>query len=67
MKEKLTGYLKMIGLDQSDLAKLLEIQQNTLSFKINSKREFKRSEMIAITKLIQKKIPNVTMDEIFFE
>ncbi|WP_290453892.1 hypothetical protein [Romboutsia ilealis] len=57
----------MIGLDQSDLAKLLEIQQNTLSFKINSKREFKRSEMIAITKLIQKKIPNVTMDEIFFE
>lgn len=67
MKEKLTGYLKMIGKNQSDLAEFLDIRQNTLSFKINGHKDFKRAEMVAITKLIKEKLPQVTMDEIFFE
>lgn len=67
MKEKITGYLKMIGKNQGELAKILDIQENTLSFKINGKKDFKMSEMIAITKLIKTKLPEVTMDEIFFK
>ncbi|MEG2789115.1 MAG: hypothetical protein RR942_14985 [Romboutsia sp.] len=67
MKEKITGYLRLIGKNQGDLAEILDIQENTLSFKINGKKDFKLSEMIVITRLIKDKLPQVTMDEIFFE
>ena len=68
MKEKLTGYLRMIGKNQNFLANYLEISPTTLSHKINEKdnKVFNKNEMVAITELIKQKYPNVTMDEIFF-
>ncbi|WP_122640494.1 hypothetical protein [Romboutsia sp. Marseille-P6047] len=67
MKDKITGYLRLIGKDQKYLASYLDISETTLSFKINGKTEFNRHEMISIVRLIKEKIPTVSMDEIFFE
>ena len=62
---KLIGYRKMFGLNQSDVAKVLKIGLNTYSFKENNKTEFTISESIKITKYLKEFKPELTMDEIF--
>ena len=62
---KLIGYRKMFGLNQSDVAKVLKIGLNTYSFKETGRSEFSISEIIKITHLLKEYNPNLTMDEIF--
>ena len=62
---KLIGYRKMFGLNQSDVAKVLNIWINTYSFKENGKTEFNISEVKAITNLLKEYNPKLTIDEIF--
>lgn len=62
---KLVGYRKMYGLNQSDIAKVLKIGVNTYSFKENGKTEFNISEIRKITTLLKEYNPKLTMDEIF--
>ena len=62
---KLIGYRKMFGLNQSDVAKVLNIGINTYSFKENGKTEFNISEAKAITNLLKEYNPKLTIDEIF--
>ena len=62
---KLIGYRKMFGLNQTDIAKILDIGTNTYSFKENNKTEFTISESIKITKYLKEFKPEITMDEIF--
>lgn len=52
------------GLTQEQLAKRLNISEQTMNYKINNKREFKASEIQALTKILD--IPNVDVDGIFF-
>ncbi|MDO6353565.1 helix-turn-helix domain-containing protein [Caloramator sp. CAR-1] len=67
MNKKLIAYRNMLRLTQADMAKLLNITQTSYSFKENGKVPFKQDEMIKITKFFKEKIPEITMDEIFFE
>lgn len=62
---KVLGYRKMYKLNQSVLAKELNIGLNTYSFKENGKTEFTLSEMRKLTLFFKKYNPNLTMDEIF--
>lgn len=55
----------MFGLNQTDIAKILDIGTNTYSFKENNKTEFTISESIKITKYLKEFKPELTMDEIF--
>ena len=55
----------MFGLNQSDVAKVLNIGINTYSFKENGKTEFNISEVKAITNLLKEYNPKLTIDEIF--
>lgn len=64
-QNKLVGYRKMFGLNQSDVAKILNIGLNTYSFKENGITEFNISEIREITKLLKGYNPKLTMDEIF--
>lgn len=49
---------------QADLAKLLNMSEQTLNYKINNKREFKASEIQALIQILQ--IPTEQVDVIFF-
>ena len=62
---KLVGYRKMFGLNQSDVAKVLNIGINTYSSKENGNTEFNISEVKAITNLLKEYNPKLTIDEIF--
>ena len=62
---KLVVYRKMFGLNQSYVAKVLNIGINTYSFKENGKTEFNISEAKAITNLLKEYNPKLTIDEIF--
>ena len=62
---KLIGYRKMFGLNQSDVAKVLHIGINTYYFRENGKTEFNISEVKAITNLLKEYNPKLTIDEIF--
>lgn len=64
-QNKLIGYRKMFGLNQSDVAKALNIGINTYSFKENGKTEFNISEIRSIMSILKEYNPNLTMDEIF--
>lgn len=62
---KVLGYRKMYKLNQSVLAKELNIGLNTYSFKENGKTEFTLSEMRKLTLFFKQYNPDLTMDEIF--
>jgi DNA-binding XRE family transcriptional regulator len=64
---KLAAYRKLAGLTQEDVRRELGCSPVTYSHKENGKSEFTKTEMIKITKLIQKKIPKITMHDIFFD
>ncbi|MBZ4662812.1 MAG: hypothetical protein JG776_494 [Caloramator sp.] len=66
MNNKLIAYRNLLKLTQADMAKLLNISLTSYSFKENGKIPFKQNEMVLITKTFKEKIPNITMDEIFF-
>lgn len=63
---KIAAYRKLIGVSQADMAKKLGISLTSYNKKENGRREFTQSEMIEITKIFQEKLPDITMDAIFF-
>jgi len=67
MPNKLAGYRTMYGINQSTIAKVLGIALSTYCNKEkNNKAEFTRSEMVEITRFFKKIVPNISMDELFF-
>lgn len=59
---KLKSIMVEKGFTQAELAKALNISEQSLNYKINNKREFKASEITMLIKLLS--ITNVS--EIFF-
>lgn len=65
MSNKLAGLRKMMGLTQVDMAKKIKTSPASYCNKENGNSDFKISEMRIITKLVQQKFPEETMDSIF--
>lgn len=67
MNKKLIAYRKLLNITQYDMAEKIGISATSYNHKENGKKEFLQNEMILITDIIKSKIPEVTMDEIFFK
>lgn len=67
MNKKLVAYRKMLDMTQQDMAEKIGISLTTYNRKETGKIEFNQKEMVSITDIIKKGIPNITMDEIFFK
>ncbi|MBL4933023.1 helix-turn-helix transcriptional regulator [Clostridium paridis] len=66
MNKKLVAYRKMLDITQLQMAQEIGVSLTTYNHKETGKKEFNQSEMVSITDIIKAKVPNVTMDEIFF-
>lgn len=66
MNKKLVVYRKILNITQQDMAKKLDICLTTYNHKETGKKDFNQKEMVSITDIIREKVPNVTMDDIFF-
>ena len=66
MNKKLVAYRKMLDITQLEMAQKLGVSLTTYNHKETGKKEFNQKEMVSITDIIRLKVPNVTMDEIFF-
>jgi putative transcriptional regulator len=66
MNKKLVAYRNMLDLSQEKVAEQIGISLTSYNHKETGKRKFSQSEMIKITNLFKEKIPNITMDDIFF-
>jgi predicted transcriptional regulator len=51
--------------NQTDLAKILGIAQQSVSCKMSGKTDFKRSEMIKLKEYFSDVCPSITMDKLF--
>ncbi|HBJ2602330.1 TPA: helix-turn-helix domain-containing protein [Clostridium botulinum] len=67
MNTKLVAYRKMLQMNQKSIAEKIGISLVSYSNKETGKTEFTQNEMITITNIIKEKIPNITMDDIFFD
>ncbi|EPY2273183.1 helix-turn-helix transcriptional regulator [Clostridium sporogenes] len=67
MNTKLVAYRKMLQMNQKSFAEKIGISLVSYSNKETGKTEFTQNEMITITNIIKEKIPNITMDDIFFD
>jgi len=61
---KLKAAMVARGLTQADLARLLNLSEQTMNYKINNRREFKASEIQMLISVLQ--IPSDQVDGIFF-
>lgn len=66
MNSKLVAYRKLIKLNQTDIAKQIGICITSYNKKETGKLDFTQTEMERITNIVKQKIPQVTMDDIFF-
>lgn len=64
---KVFGYRKMVGITQKQAAEHLGISTNTFANKEKGKNEFTKSEMKSFHILVSKNMPNIKLEEIFFE
>lgn len=62
---KVKGYRIMAGISQEEMAAALGITRASYNNKETGKQQFKASEMIKLVEEIQKKVPTVTMDDVF--
>lgn len=67
MNKKLVGYRNMLNLSQQEVASKIGVSPTTYNHKETGKRKFSQTEMVAIISLFKERIPEITMDEIFFE
>ncbi|MCM8710493.1 helix-turn-helix domain-containing protein [Clostridium sp. SYSU_GA19001] len=67
MNDRLIAYRKLIKLNQSEMARKLNISLTSYNRKEKGKRSFTQQEMLEITKLIKEYVPDITMDDIFFD
>ncbi|KAA9301939.1 MULTISPECIES: helix-turn-helix transcriptional regulator [Aerococcus] len=63
---KVSAYRKAIKMNQSQMAKLLNLSVDAYSRKERGLSEFKQSEMAKIVNIISKKEPTATIEAIFF-
>ncbi|PKG22726.1 helix-turn-helix transcriptional regulator [Niallia nealsonii] len=63
---RIVGYRKMIGLTQKEMAKRLNISEGTYRNKEKGKVSFKDGEMKILFDLVNKELPGVTINDIFF-
>ncbi len=62
----ISGYRKMIGYTQRQMAKKLGITEGTYNRKENGKSNFKIDEMKIFISLVREEIPTINAEEIFF-
>lgn len=62
-----SGYRIMLGMRQSDMAKLLSISRQSYWSKENGRTPFSDNEKILFKNEIIKIIPTITIDDIFFK
>lgn len=67
MNKKLVAYRKMLDITQLEMAQKLGVSLTTYNHKETGKKGFNQKEMVSITDIIKLKVPNITMDEIFFK
>ena len=72
MKEKkyikIIGFMKKIGLSNGEFANLIEMSRVSLYGRLIGKISFKSNEMLAIQKLLNKRLKmNLSIEELFFE
>ena len=72
MKEKkyikIIGFMKKIGLSNGEFANLIEMSRVSLYGRLIGKIPFKSNEMLAIQKLLNKRLKmNLSIEELFFE
>lgn len=66
MNAKLVAYRKLLKMNQKSFAEKIGISLVSYSHKETGKTEFTQTEMITITNIVKEKIPDITMDDIFF-
>ncbi len=65
---KVKAYRSLLNLSQADMAKILHLNsRQAYSSKENGIRQFSVNEMLLFKEEIKKKIPDITIDEIFFD
>lgn len=67
MNNIISGYRKMSGLSQKEMAKQLQVSEGTYRNKEKGNSFFKTNEMEAFWKLVYEKNPNVSIEDIFFK
>ncbi|MDU0440177.1 helix-turn-helix transcriptional regulator [Staphylococcus haemolyticus] len=64
---KVLGYRKMLGKTQSQMAKEFNISEQSYRNKEKGKTDFKKAEMLKFKSLlIDRRLSNITLDDIFF-
>lgn len=64
---RLAAYRKLIGLNQTQMAEELSMSLTSYSRKESELINFSETEMRKIVTIIREKVPEVTMDDIFFD
>lgn len=67
MNSSLIAYRKFLNLTQQQMAKVSGSCLTSYNMKEQGKKDFTQSEMLTITNFIKQKIPDITMDDIFFK
>lgn len=65
MNKKLKGYRTMAGYTQEKLAQLIGISRLSYILKENGDKRFSQGQEKAIFEVLQEKIPELTMEELF--
>lgn len=66
MKQKIVGYRKMCGLSQKKMSEELGISVQAYRNKESGKTQFTSGEMQKFKSLVEKVLPSVTLEGIFF-
>lgn len=66
MKEKIAGYRTMLGMNQTEMAKVFGISKQAYRMKEIGKTPFNDIEKMMFKELLLPIFPNITIDEIFF-
>ncbi|WP_034438077.1 helix-turn-helix transcriptional regulator [Clostridium ihumii] len=67
MNNKLIAYRKLLNITQLEMSKKLGVSLTTYNHKETGKKDFNQTEMFYITQILKEKVPQITMDEIFFK
>lgn len=67
MNNKLIAYRKMLKINQAEMANVVNVSSTSYNRKEVGKIDFTQSEMINIVNFFKKYIPDLTMDDIFFD
>lgn len=66
-KNKIVGYRRICGMTQDDVAELFDISRQAYWKKENGRTPFTDNEKVLFKKKIEKIIPEIKIDDIFFE